>query len=130
VAETGGLAEDELAATANGCGASWVISIRPGREPGCHLHYYGSRHYTSAGGKHLAETLAAALEKTALPGPHVASARTFGLLRETRMPTVAIDLIQHDDPDATRALITGAPGIADAIVAGFLAVVVQPLPES
>jgi N-acetylmuramoyl-L-alanine amidase len=129
VAETGGLEEHELAATANGCGASWVLSVRPGREVGCNLHYYGGRHFTSQAGKRLAETLAAALEKTALPGPHIATPRAFALLRETRMPTVAIDLVHEGDADATRALVSDTPAIADAIVAGFLAVISQPMDE-
>lgn len=130
VAETGGLPESDLAATANGCGASWVISVRPGRSSGTHLYYYGGRHYTSPGGKHLAETLAAALEKTALPGPHDATPGTFRLLRETKMPAVAVDLIAADDAEATRALVADTPAVADAIVAGFLAVVSQPLPDA
>lgn len=127
VVETGGMEDQHLIHAANGCGASWVISVRPGSEPGCHLHYFGGPRFTSHAGQHLAETLAAALAKTAIPGPHVAAPRTFMLLRETKMPTVSIELVQEGDADATRELVSDTPAIADAIVAGFLAVVSQPL---
>ncbi|MFZ4514888.1 MAG: peptidoglycan-binding protein [Acidimicrobiia bacterium] len=127
VAEMGGLDDHELANTANGCGASWVIALRPGSESGCHVHYYGTARFVSQAGCHLAETIATALEKTALPGPHVASARTYGLMRETVMPTVAIEPVAKDDSEGTRALVNDTPAIADAVVAAFLAVVSQPL---
>lgn len=127
VAEMGGLDDHDLAVTANGCGASWVIALRPGSETGCHVHFYGGHTDSSPAGRHLAETIATALEKTALPGPHEASARTYTLLRETSMPTVAIEPVAADDSEATRALVNDAPTIADAIVAAFLAVVSQPL---
>lgn len=83
---------DARAALANTLGAHVFLSLHAcSDEPGALASFYGHSRYRSEHGARLAELLIEHIEAIGMPARGT-QGRTFGLLRETRMPAVQLDL--------------------------------------
>jgi N-acetylmuramoyl-L-alanine amidase len=80
------------AAEANAAGAEVYVGLRLGTEPGCSASYYSGYHYSSPGGRRLADLLHVGLA-VSLGLPDAGSrGMSVPLLRETRMPAVICEI--------------------------------------
>lgn len=83
--------EGQRARVANERGADVVIGFRGGDSGAVRTFFFGSRNYFSPRGKRLAELLRSAVQESlgaTLPPPE---ARSYPLLRETRMPCAVVE---------------------------------------
>ena len=87
----GGLDDSVLASQANAFGAEAYLGLT-GVEQGCIAAYYATRGFESAGGRHLATLLQAAVAPVLTDEPCPARGMTLPVLRETRMPAVVCEL--------------------------------------
>lgn len=108
------LAESRRARLANDRGADLVLGFRLSEERPLRVHYFGSRGYASPRGRRFAAILHAELSlATGVPAPPP-GAKSYPLLRETRMPCVIVEA-----PLQMKAADILAPALARSIVAYF-----------
>jgi len=80
------------AAEANAAGAEVYVGIRLGADDGCSSSYYAGYHYSSPGGRRLAELLHLALSSTLGLRDGGSHGMSLPQLRETRMPAVICEI--------------------------------------
>lgn len=104
--------QSELAAAANAGKADLCIYLSFALT-GIQLSYYSGFSYSSPVGTDLAQALAEGLAKLEQGGRLILKGMTLPILRETRMPTAAIQI------SPASLWVQSAPEIADAIVAAL-----------
>jgi N-acetylmuramoyl-L-alanine amidase len=115
--DASGAGDSMLADEANRFGADLVVALRAGDEQGSRCAYYASARFRSEVGRDVAESIRSELE-TVLPAAAEISGRSYGVLRETRMPAVVCELVRDGDVGAMRDLVTRAGDAGRAIVIG------------
>jgi N-acetylmuramoyl-L-alanine amidase len=103
----------EVAATANDADVDLALVVQPFDDPQCRVAYYGTDAYRSLRGSAIARRIADSLDACYGPGAG-AVARTFGVLRETRMAAV----VCQPSPSTVGTDLTC---LAGALVAGVRA---------
>ncbi len=102
VVMTGGpssdLPEGARARLANEYGADIVLGLRAMGESGVRILYFGSGDYSSPRGRRLAELLREELERAGVASVTPPEARSYPMLRETRMPCVIVEYGFEGDP--------------------------------
>jgi N-acetylmuramoyl-L-alanine amidase len=93
--ERGGPPDEERAALANTLGADLFVSLHAGGSTdaeacGASTYYFGHERFHSEAGRSLAETIQEELVRLGLTDDR-AHGKTWGILRETRMPAVQIE---------------------------------------
>lgn len=109
-----GIPEGQRARQANDCDADIVLSLRASGEPGARVYYFGSGDYSSPRGKRLASLVWEGLSERAVALLAAPEARSYPMLRETRMPCVIVEYGRGMDPVA--ALY---PALVEAAIAYF-----------
>ena len=102
------------ARAANEYGAELFVARQEPDEAGHRLSFFGTAGFGSVGGHHHATHLATSLAP--ILGECAIDARTYAVLRETKMAAVVLHL---DDAEIARNADALAPAIADGIRAGF-----------
>ncbi len=115
-----------VASEANEFHADVFLALGTGASPGTRCAYFATEHFRSEAGFAIATHLSATLAEV-LPEVHPPVARTYRLLRETRMAAVVCELFSRDDPEGAAALTTRVPRLAVAIVEGIRRGVEVPL---
>jgi N-acetylmuramoyl-L-alanine amidase len=115
--DASGADDSFLAEEANRFGADLLVALRSGAERGSRCAYYASERSRSEVGHDVAESIRASLDSV-LPAAPEASGRSYGVLRETRMPAVVCELVPEGDVGAMRDLVTRAGDAGRAIVLG------------
>ncbi len=109
-----GLPEGARARLANDCGADIVIGLRACEGSGVRIFFFGSGDYSSPRGRRLAALLREELEKAGGSSAAPPEARSYPMLRETRMPCVILEYGFESDP-----LSVLPPAIVEAVTAYF-----------
>jgi N-acetylmuramoyl-L-alanine amidase len=112
----------DVAATANDADVDLALVVQPFDDPQCRVAFYGSEAYRSLRGSAIARRIAEALDECYGPAAG-AVARTFGVLRETRMAAVVCQPAPH-------TVGTDLACLAAALVAGVQAGFEDPPSES
>jgi N-acetylmuramoyl-L-alanine amidase len=113
------------AALANDYGAERFVALRAATGDGPRCAYFGNQAFRSEAGYVLAWAVDAAL--TPVLGPAAPpAARTFTLLRETRMAAVVCEPARRGDVESTRAVVVRLPAVAAALVHGIRRGVEEP----
>jgi N-acetylmuramoyl-L-alanine amidase len=115
--DASGAGDSALAEEANRFGADLLVALRAGDEEGSRCAYYSSERFTSEVGHDVAESIRSNLVSV-LPAAAETSGRSYGVLRETRMPAVVCELVPDGDVGAMRDLVTRAGDAGRAIVLG------------
>lgn len=108
------LQESQRARLANDRGTDLVLGFRLSEEKPLHVYYFGSRGYASPRGRRLAEILHAELSLAAGAAASPPQAKSYPLLRETRMPCVIVEAPANLSP--TDIL---APALVRSIITYF-----------
>ncbi len=117
VLDTSGSADSDIAAAANSFEADIAVALRTGDLPGARCSYFATRTFRSESGFILATRVEDELGGVLGPvGPP--SGKTYGVLRETRMPAIVCAPVCSGDVDGMRAVVNAAADVADAIVRG------------
>jgi N-acetylmuramoyl-L-alanine amidase len=87
----GPLPESQRARLANDRSVDLVLGLRTADEPGVRVYFFGSKGYASPRGRRLAEILYGEISLVAGTGVSSPEAKSFPLLRETRMPCVIME---------------------------------------
>jgi N-acetylmuramoyl-L-alanine amidase len=106
--------ESQRAQAANQRGADAVVGFRPGDSDRVSVFFFGSKKYFSPRGRRLAELVASRMKDALgvpVPSPE---ARSYPLLRETRMPCVVVEW-----PPGLEIPAGLGPALAGAIAAYF-----------
>ena len=106
--------EQAAAANSAGAGAFIALGLR-GDEALCTTSYYARSDYESAGGRHLAELVQAAVPKIVDAADGGVRGMSIPILRETRMPTVLTEL------GPASAVVERTPALAAALTAALSA---------
>lgn len=114
--DASGADDTALAEEANHFGADLLLALRAGTEAGSRCAYYASERFRSEVGHDVAASIRANLHGV-LPAADL-SGRSYGVLRETRMPAVVCELAPDGDVGAMRDLVTRAGDAGRAIVLG------------
>lgn len=125
----------ERGALANTLDANLYLAIHTGGSTDPHAggaaaFYFGNDLWESDGGRRLADAIMDRLVPDLGLTDGRTHAKTWGVLRETRMPAVQIEPCYITNPDEERMLIDGATQrrIAEAIVAAIRAFATSPIP--
>jgi N-acetylmuramoyl-L-alanine amidase len=127
--DASGSDDSSVAEEANRFGADLLVALRAGVEQGSRCAYYASERFRSEIGHDVAESIRANLD-TVLPATAELSGRSYGVLRETRMPAVVCELVPDGDVGAMRDLVTRAGDAGRAIVLGVRHAIEVADPES
>jgi N-acetylmuramoyl-L-alanine amidase len=128
-----GPSESERATLANALAADLYVAIHAGGSTdrgarGAAAYYFGHERFRSESGFALAEQIQESVVATGMTDAR-AHAKTWAVLRETRMPAVQVEPCHITNPDDERLL--GDPGfqhrVAEAITAGMRAFLRQPV---
>lgn len=128
-----GPSESQRASLANALDADAILSIHAGGSPdstrrGASCFYFGHERFRSESGARLAECVQEKLAGLEIPdaGAH---AKTFAILRETRMPALQIEPAHITNADDEKLLADGAfqRRVAEAIAAGLRAFARRPV---
>jgi N-acetylmuramoyl-L-alanine amidase len=118
-----------MAEEANKYESDVFVGLRFGDEPGFHCDFFTGRATRSEAGYRLAtlivEELAAALG-TELDCPR---GRSYGALRETRMPAVVCQPARADDADELARVVAVVPTVGHAVVRGVRRAIEEPYAE-
>jgi len=124
--DTSGRDDPAVAGDANRYEADVFLALRAGDRPRCRCSYFATRTFRSEAGYWLAlrldEELAHHLGPSDGPG-----AKTYTLLRETRMAAVVCEPVLRGDVDGMRRVVARTVPLADAIVAGLRRGVEEPI---
>ncbi|HEX4777769.1 MAG TPA: peptidoglycan-binding protein [Acidimicrobiia bacterium] len=110
--------DSAVAAGANRFEADLFLGIRPGDVATCRCAFFATATFRSESGYRLASSIQhelAGVMDTCAAEP---CARTYPLLRETRMAAVVCEPVQRDDAGALHTLVRHVAEIGDAIVRG------------
>jgi N-acetylmuramoyl-L-alanine amidase len=124
--DTSGDDHSVLAAQANSFGADACIAFVSGTDLGARCAYFGNQTFRSEAGFCLAHGITVKL-RTVLPAVDEPVARTFRLLRETRMAAVVCDLFSRDEPGGAAPLASRRPELARALALGIRQGIEQPI---
>ncbi len=106
--------ESQRAQAANQKGADAVIGFRPGDSDRVMVFFYGSRDYLSPRGSRLAALVASRIAEALGVPVSSPQARSYPLLRETRMPCVVVEW-----PPRLEAVPGLGAALAEAVAAYF-----------
>ena len=127
--------DGERGSLANMLSADLYVAIHTGGSPdpnagGAAAFYFGNDVWESDGGRRFAEAIMERLVSLGFADGR-AHAKTWGVLRETRMPAVQVEPCYVTNPDEEPRLIDPASQrrIAEAIVAAIRSFAVSPLPS-
>jgi N-acetylmuramoyl-L-alanine amidase len=123
--DAAGTDDSLLADEANRFGADLLLALRAGDDPGPRFAFYASERFRSEVGHDVADSIRAELDAV-LPTGTELTGRSYGVLRETRMPAVVCELVAEGDVDAMRDLVTRAGDAGRAIVLGVRRAVEAP----
>jgi N-acetylmuramoyl-L-alanine amidase len=115
--DASGADDSYVAEEANRFGADVMVALRAGAEPGTRCAFYASERFRSEVGHAVAQSIRANLDEV-LPVTAEVSGRSYGVLRETRMPAVVCELVSEGDVGAMRDLVTRTGPAGRAIVLG------------
>ncbi len=110
--------DSEVAANANKFDAHVFLAIRLGEDGECRCAYFATTTFRSEGGYQLARAIQHELAGVIMPAAPEPFARTYPLLRETRMAAVVCELVQQGDLEAMRRLVHDVSVVGRAIVRG------------
>jgi len=107
-----------VAAGANRFGADLFLGVRPGDVATCRCAFFATATFRSESGFRLASAIQRELGAVLEPCAAEPCAKTYALLRETRMAAVVCEPVQRDDAGALHALVRHVRDVGDAIVRG------------
>ena len=111
------------AAAANRYAATVYVGFEPRADDVAAVAYYATAGFESAGGRALAERIAARLRRRShAAAPARATGMRLPVLRETRMTAVVCSL------GPVQRVVDAAPAVSDAVVAALAAWAAAPLP--
>lgn len=110
--------DSAVAAGANRFEADLFLGIRPGDVATCRCAFFATSTFRSESGYHLAAAIQQELAGVLDPCAGEPCARTYPLLRETRMAAVVCEPVQRDDAGALHTIVRHVTEIGDAIVRG------------
>jgi N-acetylmuramoyl-L-alanine amidase len=116
--DTAALDDSEVAASANRFEADVFLGVRPGEGDTCRCTYFANPRFRSEAGFQLATAIQRELAVVVPSTAGEPCAKTYPLLRETRMAAVVCEPLQHDDVEAMRELVRNVTTIGQAIVRG------------
>jgi N-acetylmuramoyl-L-alanine amidase len=110
--------DSAVAANANRFDAHLFLAVRPGDADGCRCAYFATPTFRSEGGYQVAAAMQQELAGTLDACADTPCAKTYSLLRETRMAAVVCEPVARDDVDGMRQLVRNVTPVGDAIVRG------------
>jgi N-acetylmuramoyl-L-alanine amidase len=110
------------AAAANRYGATVYVGFEARTDERASIAYYATAGFESAGGRALAERIAAAFEMAELVPPVQISGMRLPVLRETRMTAVVCEI------GPVQRIVDAAPAAAELVVSALAAWAASPLP--
>jgi len=128
VLDAAALDDSEVAASANRFEADVFLAVRSGDAAACRCTFFATPTFRSEAGYHLARAIQEELAGTVAVGDGEPCAKTYPLLRETRMAAVVCEPVQHDDLDAMRDLVRNVTAIGHAVVRGIRRGLEEPKP--
>jgi N-acetylmuramoyl-L-alanine amidase len=128
VLDAAALDDSEVAANANRFEADVFLAIRPGESDACRCTFFATPTFRSESGYQLARAIQQELADVVAPAADEPCAKTYPLLRETRMAAVVCEPVQHDDLDAMRELVRSVSAIGYAVVRGVRRGLEEPKP--
>jgi N-acetylmuramoyl-L-alanine amidase len=114
--DASGADDSFVAEEANRFSADLMLALRAGAEGTC-CAYYASERFRSEVGHDVATSIREHLDQVLPVAPEVCG-RSYGVLRETRMPAVVCELVTEGDVEAMRGLVIHAGDAGRAIVLG------------
>ena len=120
---TEGGEESDIAAEANNTGIDFLFSIAPSYTATGRCIFFSNSRYRSHVGASLAGAIQHELSKIVKSDPDEIAGRMYPLLRESKMPSVIIELCDTSDITMIRFIREQSCEIAAAIAAGIKAVV-------
>lgn len=121
--------DSEVAQHANRFDADVFLAIRPGENAACRCTFFATPTFRSEAGYQLALAIHEELASVISPAAAEPCAKTYPLLRETRMAAVVCEPVQHDDVEAMRALVRDVTAIGHAVVRGVRRGLEEPKPS-
>jgi N-acetylmuramoyl-L-alanine amidase len=116
--DTSGADDSDLASEANRYAADLFLAFRAGDTPGCRCHYYGSGRFRSEAGYEIAAAIVTRLADV-LGAEAQACAKSYAVLRETRMAAVLCEPVPEGDVAAMRELVARGADLARAVLLGI-----------
>jgi len=113
--------DSERADLANAVEAAVYVGVAVRDEPGIRVAYYGRDDFESVGGRRLAEMVVEALARNLDPGCEPARGMRLRILRETRMPAIAVEV----GPPAVA--VEHAPRLVEGVVGALKRWATEPL---
>jgi N-acetylmuramoyl-L-alanine amidase len=110
--------DSAVAANANRFDAHLFLAVRPGDADRCRCTYFATPTFRSEGGYQVASAMQQELAGVLDACGDTPCAKTYALLRETRMAAVVCEPVARDDVDAMRRLVRNVTPVGDAIVRG------------
>jgi N-acetylmuramoyl-L-alanine amidase len=110
--------DSAVAANANRFDAHLFLAVRPGDADGCRCTYFATPTFRSEGGYHVASAMQQELAAVLDACGDTPCAKTYALLRETRMAAVVCEPVARDDVEGMRRLVRNVTPVGDAIVRG------------
>lgn len=118
VLEPAGADDSATAANANRFEAHLFLAIRPGDLDGCRCAYFATPTFRSEAGFQVAAAIQQEMAAVVPVPSEAPCAKTYTVLRETRMAAVVCEPVARDDVEGMRRLVRNVTPIGDAIVRG------------
>ncbi len=126
VLDPAALDDSEVAQRANRFEADVFLAVRPGESESCRCTFFATPTFRSEAGYELARAIQDELAGVMSPASAEPCAKTYPLLRETRMAAVVCEPVQHDDVEGMRELVRNITAIGHAVVRGVRRGVEEP----
>lgn len=123
------LDDSDVAASANRFEADVALALRLGDSDACRCTFFATPTFRSEAGYRLACSIQHELRDVITATASEPCAKTYPLLRETRMAAVVCEPVEHDDVEAMRELVRNVTAVGHAVVRGVRRGLEEPEPS-